>query len=54
MHKFEADKLFDVHRIGRWQGNQTNIDRTTALVQRLVAMFKDKVDVIPIIGVLNE
>ncbi|KAF8204081.1 glycoside hydrolase family 5 protein [Pholiota molesta] len=40
--------------VGHWQGNQTNIDRTTALVQRLVAMFKDKVDVVPIIGVLNE
>ncbi|KJA28398.1 glycoside hydrolase family 5 protein [Hypholoma sublateritium FD-334 SS-4] len=37
-----------------WQANQTNVDRTTALVQRLVAMFKDKTHVVPIIGVLNE
>lgn len=37
-----------------WQANQTNIDRTMALVQRLVAMFKDKTHVVPMIGVLNE
>ncbi|KAF9486591.1 glycoside hydrolase family 5 protein [Pholiota conissans] len=37
-----------------WPQNQTNIDHTTALIKRLVAMFKDKVDVVPIIGVLNE
>ena len=37
-----------------WPSNQTDIDRTIAIMQRMEAMFGKYPGVVPIIGALNE
>ncbi|KAF8968789.1 exo-beta-1,3-glucanase [Flammula alnicola] len=37
-----------------WHTNQTYVDRTTAIMKKLTAMFEDKTNVVPIIQVMNE
>ncbi|KAF8971713.1 exo-beta-1,3-glucanase [Flammula alnicola] len=37
-----------------WQASQVNVNRTSTIIKRLAAMFKDKTHVVPIIAPLNE
>jgi hypothetical protein len=37
-----------------WQSNQTNIDRTDAIIKQIASMFAGQADVVPIIAPLNE
>jgi aryl-phospho-beta-D-glucosidase BglC (GH1 family) len=37
-----------------WHSNQTNIDRTDAIIKRIASMFANQPDVVPIIAPLNE
>ncbi|KAH7930933.1 glycoside hydrolase family 5 protein [Leucogyrophana mollusca] len=37
-----------------WHSNQTNIDRTDAIIKTIASMFADQPDVVPIIAPLNE
>jgi len=37
-----------------WHSNQTNIDRTNAIIKRIASMFVDQTSTVPIIAPLNE
>jgi len=37
-----------------WHSNQTNIDRTNAIIKTIISMFKDQSQTVPIIAPLNE
>ena len=37
-----------------WHSNQTNVDRTNAIIKTIANMFVDNVDNVPIIAPLNE
>ncbi|KAL0951612.1 hypothetical protein HGRIS_008292 [Hohenbuehelia grisea] len=38
----------------QWHSNQTNIDRTNAIIKRIASMFRDQTSTVPIIAPLNE
>ncbi|EGN93094.1 glycoside hydrolase family 5 protein [Serpula lacrymans var. lacrymans S7.3] len=44
------------HRISfpEWQSNQTNVDRTDAIIKTIASMFDGQTNVVPIIAPLNE
>ncbi|KAE9403155.1 hypothetical protein BT96DRAFT_505851 [Gymnopus androsaceus JB14] len=44
------------HRISfpQWQASQTNIQHSDAIIKTLANMFKDNMNVVPIIALLNE
>jgi hypothetical protein len=37
-----------------WQSNQTNIDRTNAIIKRIASEFSNNPNVVPMISPLNE
>jgi glucan 1,3-beta-glucosidase len=37
-----------------WQTQQTNIDRTSAVIKKIASKFADNSNVVPIIAPLNE